>query len=150
MVVATEQSCPGLTLDETGQWIATAMRNPALAAAGRREEDFEPLLGELAVHQGDPDRALVHFRRALLAHLNPDFAARMVAFLADHEDYRQALALLDTYEQNQQHASSPGFGMAWLHAKVLERQGYWPHELAVLRSELLLEVAKQDHKATAP
>jgi Tfp pilus assembly protein PilF len=126
------------------------MGNPALAAAGRRDEDFEPLLGELAVHQGDPDQALVHFQRALLAHLNPDFAARMVAFLADHEYYQQALALLDTYEQSQQHASSPGFGMAWLHAKVLERQGYWPRELAALRSELAVEMARKNAMTTAP
>ncbi len=150
MTVAADQSCPGLTLDVTGRWVVAAMSNPALAAAGRREEDFEPLLGELAVHQGDPDRALVHFRRALLAHVNPDFAARMVAFLADHEDYRQALALLDTYEQNQQHASSPGFSMVWLHAKVLERQGYWPRELAALRSELVVEMARKNAMTTTP
>jgi tetratricopeptide (TPR) repeat protein len=150
MVVAADQSCPGLSLDVTGRWVVAAMGNPALAAAGRRDEDFEPLLGELAVHQGDPDQALVHFQRALLAHLNPDFAARMVAFLADHEYYQQALALLDTYEQSQQHASSPGFGMAWLHAKVLERQGYWPRELAALRSELAVEMARKNAMTTAP
>jgi tetratricopeptide (TPR) repeat protein len=150
MTVAADQSCPGLTLDVTGRWVVAAMSNPALAAAGRREEDFEPLLGELAVHQGDPDQALIHFRHALLAHVNPDFAARMVAFLADHEDYRQALALLDTYEQNRQRAGSPGFGMAWLHAKVLERQGYWPRELAVLRSELVVEMARKNAMTTAP
>jgi hypothetical protein len=67
----------------------------------------------------------------------------MVAFLADHGYFQQALALLDTYEQNMQRVGSPGFGMAWLHAKVLERQGYWPRELATLRSELNAELAAQ-------
>ena len=146
LIVAKEGSCSGLDLDTTELWIKTAMNNPALSAAGRRDEDFEPLLGELAVYRGNPDMALGHFRRALLAHPNPDFAARMVAFLADHGDFQQALALLDTYEQNQQLVGSPGFGMAWLHAKVLQRQGYWPRELAALREQLQQEIARKESR----
>ncbi len=147
--VAGDGSCPGLDLDTAAQWIDAAIDNPMLAKAGRRMEDFEPLLGELAVHRGQPDQALEHFERALRAHPNPDFAARMAAFLAGHEQYRQALQLLDVYESLPPPRHT-GFNMAHLHALVLERQGYWPTELADLRNRLKAEIAAQAKRGNAP
>jgi hypothetical protein len=37
--------------------------------------------------------------------------------------------------------------MAWLHAKVLERENYWPRELAALRKALNDEIAARDAAA---
>lgn len=147
LLVANEQACPGMNLPVVEAWIRAALANPALAAAGRREEDFEPLLGELAVYRGQPDRALAYFRRALRSHPNPDFAARMAAFLAGHEAYLQALALLDTYQQLPP-ATHTGFNMAHLHAILLDRSGYWPRELGALRRQLETEVARQAAQGT--
>jgi tetratricopeptide (TPR) repeat protein len=140
--VAKEGSCAGLDLDTAELWVDTAMRNHALAAAGRRDEDFGPLFGELAVYRGLPALALQHFTRALRAHPNPDFAARMVAFLARHEMYAQALSLLDVYQQLPA-PKQTGLDMAHLHAIVLDHYDYWPREFAVLRTQLDAALAAQ-------
>jgi len=70
------------------------------------------------------------------------------SMLARKGYYRQALAHLDYYDSLPKRASRPGGGMPWLHERVLERQGYWPHEFAVLRGKLREEIAKQP--PTAP
>src|SRR5206468_1363885 len=93
--------------------------------------------------QGNPDEALRQFNRALAAWTTPDMASVQAAMLARKGYYRQALAHLDYYESLPKHVSRPGSGMPWLHERVLERQGYWPHEMAVLRGKLREEIAKQ-------
>jgi tetratricopeptide (TPR) repeat protein len=145
--IGKEGSCAGLDLDAGGRWINAAIVNPALTAAGRNVEDFEPLLGELAVHRNQPEQALFHFEHALRAHPGPDFAARMIAFLAEHGDYSQALSLLDTYEKLPSREYS-GINMGRLHALMLEKDGYWPREFFVLRSELNAEIAVQAKRGT--
>jgi hypothetical protein len=32
--------------------------------------------------------------------------------------------------------------MPWLHQQIVERQGYWPREMAILRSKLREEIGK--------
>jgi hypothetical protein len=54
----------------------------------------------------------------------------------------QGLQLLDHYgHAHRNSAATPGFGMPRVHAWVLARQDYWPHELAHLRHQLELDVA---------
>ena len=53
----------------------------------------------------------------------------------------QGLRLLDHFRHVEKNMTSPGFGMPMLHAWVLARQNYWPHELAHLRQQLNLDVA---------
>jgi hypothetical protein len=141
LAVADGGTCPGLTLDAVERWILAISGNRTFAAAPTRKQDIEPLLGELAVYRRDSNAALLHFQTALASYPNPDFAARLVTFLAVHKQYTAALHLLDAFESMSR--PEPGQGMARLHAFVLERQGFWQHEFAVLRLKLLEEIAAQ-------
>jgi hypothetical protein len=57
--------------------------------------------------------------------------------------YAEALAHLDTYEQVKDEVARPGPGMGWVHARVLERQGYWPKEMDILRGKLRAQLAAE-------
>jgi tetratricopeptide (TPR) repeat protein len=107
-------------------------------------EDFEPLLGRLALEEKQPDEALRHFNRALLARPIPDLAARQTALLASSGYYQQALSHLDYYEQIKPAAVDSALGMAELHQKVLEWEGYWPFELGLLKKKLHAAIAERD------
>src|SRR5205085_747958 len=108
-----------------------------------RNQEIEPLRGSIALHRGDASAALLHFDRALAAFVTPDTAARQAAMLASHGAYEQALAHLDLYTRLSPRRPGLRSGMPWLHAKVLEWQGYWPNEMAVLRRKLRDEIALQ-------
>lgn len=139
--LAHSGGCPGLTPDDVAAWVDAASRNPRMS--GRlRDEDIEPLFGKLAIAMGKPDMALLHFDRALQARPTPDTAARQAVMLASNEYFAQALAHLDTYERLKSRLPEPGLGMALLHAKVLEWQGYWPQEMAFLRARLRTEIQR--------
>jgi len=135
---AAQGTCPGLDLGVADAWLAAVAANPAFNAGGVRRQDLLPLLGELETWRGQPRRALAHFKEAIDSHPNPDFAARLVAFLASHGEYRAALDLLDHYERLDRPWRG-GAGMVRVHAWVLDRQGFWPREFAVLRRKLEAE-----------
>jgi tetratricopeptide (TPR) repeat protein len=141
MVVANDHTCAGLSLEAVESWISVVSANPALAAPETRGQDIEPLLGELAVYRRDPAVAAMHFRKALMSYPNPDFAARLITFLAAHEQYAVALSLLNEFQNAPRNAAS--HGMPRLHVLVLEKQGFWQHEFAVLREKLEAEIARQ-------
>jgi tetratricopeptide (TPR) repeat protein len=143
--VAARGECQGLTIEDVEAWIHAALENPVINNAHIRSQDIEPLLGEIAIQKHSPDEALMHFNRALLAYPSPDTAARQAALLASADYYEQALAHLDAYERIKSEVGKPGMGMPLLHAKVLEWQGYWPHEMAVLRGKLHAAIAERDH-----
>jgi tetratricopeptide (TPR) repeat protein len=141
--VAAAAQCRGLGLADTRAWVDAARVNPTTNAQVR-EQDIEPLLGQLALREHHPDEALAHFDRALAAFTTPDAAARQASMLAESGAYEQALAHLDTYERLKPQVHKPGAGMPWLHAKVLEWQGYWPFEMALLRKKLRAAIAERD------
>ncbi|MFA6985802.1 MAG: tetratricopeptide repeat protein [Arenimonas sp.] len=137
--------CAGLTLADTEAWLAATLRNPGLSADSTRGQDIEPLLALLAIHRHQPELALHHFNIALRAFTTPDVAARQASLLASNGYYEQALAHLDAYERLRGQVQRPRKGMPYLHAKVLEWQGYWAFEMAVLRAKLHGEIeAKPD------
>lgn len=148
LAVADSGNCPGLTLATAEQWIEAAAGNSMLSTPAMRGQDIEPLLGELAVYQGRPEIAFQHFRAALASFPNPDFAARLITFLAIHEHYLAALRLLDDFESMPR--ILPAFGMPKIHAFVLKRQEFWEHEFAVLRDKLEAEIAAQARSAAEP
>lgn len=141
LAVAAGGDCRGLTMGAIERWTRTALANPRLGTAATRSEDFEPLLGELAIQRGEGNVALTHFRHALEVNPTPDFAARLVTSLAANQQPEAALALLDDYERRLYRRRGKGFGMAWLHEQVMIAQGFWPHEFAVLREKLRHEIA---------
>ncbi len=148
--VAASGSCPGLRPTDVADWLVAAQANPKFGSAYVRDQDIAPLLGQLAVRQQKPWDALAHFDRALAMVTTPDVAARQAAMLAEAGYYEQALAHLDEYERLKDRVRQPGWGMAWLHAKVLEREGYWPFEMARLRQKLHSAIAARDAAKALP
>jgi tetratricopeptide (TPR) repeat protein len=134
--VAASNGCKGLTLDVVQAWIDAAMRNPVNADPSSYGQDIQPLLARLALARQQPDIALAHFDLALRARVRPAVAARQAAELASSGYYEQALAHLDTYERLAPSAERPGRDMSRVHEWVLERQHFWPREIATLRTKL--------------
>jgi len=144
--VAASGSCPGLDLPDVERWIAAGALNPRISPPSTRDQTIEPLLGQMAVQQGNPSLAVEHFNRALAAFAAPDLAARNVAYLARAGYYLEAQAHLDFYERLGRKQFRPGAGMPWLHQKVLEKQGYWPNEIKILRAKLAESIAAGGEK----
>ncbi|MBN8714838.1 MAG: tetratricopeptide repeat protein, partial [Xanthomonadales bacterium] len=132
--------CRGLSLADMGGWIDAGMDNPRLAGAGRRQ-DLWYARGQLALLQRQPDAALADFSRALDLNVRAAMALQGAATLGAAGYPAQGLQLLDHYAQAHKAAPKPGFGMPRLHAWVLARQNYWPHEVAHLRRQLELDAA---------
>lgn len=141
MALAYANECDGLTLVVVATWINNAAANPSFGGERLRAQTIEPLQGELEVYRGRSERAMAHFKTALRAFPNPDFAARLVTFLARQKQYRTALDLLNFYERTLYNDTATGFGMPWIHAKVMQSQHFWPNEFAALRKKLLEELA---------
>jgi predicted Zn-dependent protease len=141
--VAGTGQCPGLELPDVERWASAALQNPRINSREVRDQDMEPLLAQIELRKRNPDEALHHFDRALAAFITPDVAARQASMLASNGYYEQALAHLDNYERLKSMIRPHGISMALLHAKVLEWQGYWPHEMAALRSKLHAAIATE-------
>lgn len=136
--IALAGSCPGLTVDDLLRLIDTGLRNPRLAAAGP-QQDLTWLRGRVALARHEPDLALHDFKAALDLQVRPGFALEAAATLGAAGYPQQGLRMLDHYAAVRAATMKPNFGMPMLHAWVLERQDYWPHELAHLRKELALD-----------
>jgi hypothetical protein len=138
--MADSGDCPGLALTDVANWIDATLQNPAMADAHIRDQNMEPLLAQIAVKKHDPSLALKHFNLALAGFITPDAAARNASMLAAAGYYEQALTHLDYYEKLKAQAPSPGLGMPLAHAKILQWQGYWAYEMALLRAKLHAEI----------
>ena len=136
--VAMSGDCPGLTPTVLLDLINTGLSNPKLAAAGP-QQDLISRRGRIALAQHQPDAALADFIRALDLQVRPGMALEAAATLGAAGYPTQGLHLLDHYQQVKDTAMPPGTGMPMLHAWVLARQNYWPHELAHLRQQLTLD-----------
>jgi hypothetical protein len=122
-------------------WIDAGMDTPRLAGAGR-QQDRGYARGQLALLQHQPDAALADFSHALDLNVRAAMALQGAATLGAAGYPAQGLQLLDHYgHAHRNSAATPGFGMPRVHAWVLARQDYWPHELAHLRHQLELDVA---------
>jgi hypothetical protein len=142
--VAADGRCPGLGLEDVGLWIDATAASPLMSRHYVRDEDIEPLRAELALVRHRPEEALGHFNVALSTVTTPDVAARQASMLAEEGYYEQALAHLDEYERLKDRVRRPGWGMSWLHAKVLEWEDYWPFEMSRLRLKLHDAIAARD------
>jgi tetratricopeptide (TPR) repeat protein len=135
--------CRGLTLADLHELVATGLHNPKLSTAGP-QQDLTYLRGRIALAQHQPDAALADFTKALDLQVRPGMALQAAATLGAAGYPAQGLRLLDHYRQVEKNVMPPGFGMPMLHAWVLARQNYWPHELAHLRRQLSLDVASNN------
>lgn len=141
--VAISGNCPGLTAPDLLSLIDAGLHNPKLAAAGP-QQDLTYLRGRIALAQHQPDAALVDFSRALDLQVRPGMALEAAATLGAAGYPAQGLQLLDHYQKEKKNGMPPGFGMPMVHEWVLERQHYWPNELAHLRLQLSLDAASKN------
>lgn len=146
--VAAAGKCGDLELGDVQVWIAATGQQSR--TRGMSDRMRESLTGRLALYRDLPDQALVHFNRQLLAIPTPETAATQSALLASRGYFTHALAHLDRYEQLKERMLRSGPGMPWIHAKVLQKQGYWPQEMQWLRTNFeaaLKSEAKTDERA---
>ncbi|MET4568511.1 tetratricopeptide repeat protein [Rhodanobacter soli] len=147
--VAMSGECPGLTSEVLLDLINTGLSNPKLATAGP-QQDLTYLRGRIALIQHQPSAAQADFIRALDLQVRPGMALEAAATLGAAGYPTQGLQLLDHYKQVQNQAMPPGFGMPMLHAWVLARQNYWPHELTHLRQQLTLDARAGNTNTAQP
>ena len=147
---AKKDICPEMSFDTLSKLLNAAMANPNLNAVYGRRQDMLYLKGRLALIQGDANTALVDFNRALDQDAQASVALQQAALLGSMGYPRQGLAHLDHYDVVQKHVVTSGFGMIRLHAWVLQRQDYWPKELAHLRDTLNKNAVHQVSVVNAP
>ena len=135
--------CSELTFNTLSTLLDAAAANPNLNTVYGRRQDIGYLRGRLALMQGDANTALLDFNHALDEDAQISIALQQAALLGSMGFPRQGLAHLDHYELVQKHVVDSGLGMKRLHAWVLQRQHYWPKELAHLRDTLNKDAAHQ-------
>jgi tetratricopeptide (TPR) repeat protein len=138
-----QPACPQANLDTLRRLLDAAEYNPALMKSSGRRQDIDYLLGRIALARHDADKALSYFNRALDQQVRIGAALKQAALLGSAGFPRQGLAHLDHYEGESHTAYKPGFGMPRIHAWVLNRQQYWPKELARLRATLRDDARQQ-------
>jgi hypothetical protein len=135
--------CPQLSYTTLDSLLQATLANPYLATNAGRQQDIHYLLGRLALIQGDQDTALAEFNHALDKQVRISAALKQAALLGSHGFPKQGLAHLDHLAVEPKQAYKAGFGMPRIHAWVLQRQQYWPKELARLRATLRDDAARQ-------
>ncbi|MGB5851326.1 MAG: tetratricopeptide repeat protein [Rhodanobacter sp.] len=147
MEQVAQPPCPQLSYATLDSLLHAALANPYLASNPGRQQDIHYLLGHLALLQGDANSALAEFNRALDSQVRVPAALKQAALLGAHGFPKQGLAHLDHLAAEPGQRYRPGFGMPRVHAWVLERQHYWPNELAHLRATLRDDAAHQARTA---
>jgi hypothetical protein len=104
--------------------------------------DLFNIQGRLALAQGDVPMALYDFNAALHAEVRPEAALEQAAILGSAGFPCAGLAHLELFSSLRGKRARPRFGMARIHEWLLQRQGYWPHEIDHIRAQLLHD-AKQ-------
>lgn len=136
MDLVVRRTCAGMTYGDLAHLLDAAAANPAISALPGRMQDIAHLRGELALAQDDPASALTWFNEGLARVPGPAVALEQAAELGRRGHPREGLAHLAYFDTLEIDPVRPTQGMAWLHAKVLEAQDYWPNEMAHLRRAL--------------
>lgn len=139
----TARPCPQLTYGTLGNLLDAAFTNPYFAAVPGRKQDLYFLRGRLALIQGDGQTALVDFNRALDVQVRASAVLEQAAMLGAAGYPALGLAHLEHYDANRNREAQPDFGMPRLHAWVLQRQQYWPHEMTRLRATLQRDATRR-------
>jgi hypothetical protein len=133
---AQSGSCRGLTLPAVKSLIDAAWANPVTRDTPGWQQDILSLRGRYALVQQQPQAAFQAFSAALLAQPRAATALEQAAMLGSAGQQGLALCELDLWERQPQIPAATGLSMARLHDWVLQRQQYWPHEIAHLRAAL--------------
>jgi hypothetical protein len=128
--------CPQLTSATVEGLLDAAAFNPNFKDTPGRLQDVYYLKGLLALRGNHPTIASQNFNRALDLQVRAAIALKQASLLGASGYPRLGLDHLAHYESLRSKESKPDFGMPRLHAWVLQRQQYWPHELARLQATL--------------
>jgi protein O-mannosyl-transferase len=140
---AKASPCPELTDQALGELLDSALTNPYFTAIAGREQDIYYLKGVLAIHENDPATALKEFNHALDLEVRIEAALRQAAQLGAAGYPQQGLAHLEHFQGESAGEARPDFGMPLIHAWVLQRQQYWPREMARLQATLQRDAERQ-------
>jgi tetratricopeptide (TPR) repeat protein len=140
--LAKSGSCAGFNFRSLGTLIDAAWKNPMIAGVAGHRQDLFNIQGRLALAQGDVSTALYDFNAALRAEVRPAAALEQAAMLGSRGFPCAGLAHLELFASLRGKRARPRFGMARIHEWLLQRQGYWPHEIDHIRAQLLHD-AKQ-------
>lgn len=136
-----EGACAGLDPAAIEQLLDALGRNPLVQDTPARQLDLLNLRGRLALLHGDADAALDLFDRAVAAAPEPASALRQAVSLASAGHPSLGVRHLDYFRHLPRPPQAQRNGMPALHAWLLERQSYWPREIARLRATLVAEAA---------
>jgi hypothetical protein len=140
--LAKSGRCSGFNFLSLRTLIDAAWKNPAINSVAGHRQDLFNIEGRLALAQGDVSAALRDFNSALRAEVRPAAALEQAATLGSDGFPCAGLAHLELFATLHGKWTRPRFGMARIHEWLLQRQGYWPHEIDHIRAQLLHD-AKQ-------
>jgi hypothetical protein len=106
--------------------------------------------GRMALAQDDANTALQKFNMALQAEPKPAIALKQAALLGSAGLSCAGLEHLNLLTTLQQHWQPSGFDMASLHARLLQAQGYWPHEINYIRAQLMHDAQQKMPQGCSP
>lgn len=133
--------CQQMNLDTLERLVRAAESNPFLQARPGSMQDLGHIRGRIELARGNADAALLHFNEALDRQRRTGFALEQAALLGASGHTRHGLEHIRHYECSQLPEYVPEAGMPRVHAWLLRRQGYWTHELQVLKRTLQDDLA---------
>ncbi|MFZ0870909.1 MAG: tetratricopeptide repeat protein, partial [Rhodanobacter sp.] len=139
--IAISGRCRGFNLAMLQNLLDRGMTNPYFSA-GRRQ-DILHIRGNIALAQRHGDEALQDFNAALDKDIRVGAAMDQAAELGAAGYPQLGLLHLAHYDSVRATEVAPGIGMPRVHAWVLQRQQYWPKELARLRATLNEDALRQ-------
>jgi len=148
LAMAQAGSCRGLDLGVLQSMLDAARVNPNWREHPGLQQDLDHLQAELDLAAGKPALALAAFDHALSVRPDPGVALRQAAYLGSHGFPREGLQHLG-YFATLPPGPMPGFGMPRIHAWVLREQGWWPKEIARLRTTLASDAAVKHAKGAS-
>jgi len=135
LTLAGRRACRGLDYVDMQSLLDAAQRNPYWRDRTGMKVDLHYLQGVLQLAQHRARLALQDFNLALQQSPRPEIALRQAATMAEAGYPKLGLAHLD-YLATLPKSPRPGLGLQRVHAWVLQRQGYWQHEVVHLRKSL--------------
>lgn len=135
---AVSKRCTGIDTNTVRSAIEAARGNPLIGGRAGPEQDMSHAEGVLLLAEARPDEALKVFNAALALSPNPGLALQQASLLGNAGFPKLGLDHLSYYSELQ---SNPprGLNIQSLHFWLLERQGYWKHEEAHLKTILQLD-----------
>lgn len=136
IVQAESNSCAGLDYRGLQTLIDAAWKNPQIADIPGRRQDLLHLEGRMALAQGNATTALQKFNIALQTEPKLAIALNQAALLGSAGLPCAGIAHLDLLTTLQPQWQPAGFNMADIHARLLQAQGYWSHEISHIQTQL--------------